>query len=233
MKFTWIGGPSFRLELGPYIIIGDPVHADEFELDGVKVRRTHVLQPVETNDADLVLVTSARADHCDVDAIAKCHTDQIFGPEGVPAVIPIVPGDSRTVTKHDVPLMISPVPAIDGATGFFLNLQNSERPFSAYITGDVLYSDQVRHLQHERGHANLLVIHLGAERKGGALRSADAKEAMQIVYRMQPNAIAAVHHTSFSHYTEALSAFAEKIDLTIYENRLRRLKEGESFEKNI
>jgi len=233
MKFTWIGGPSFRLELGPYIIIGDPVHADEFDLDGVKVRRTHVLQPVETNDADLVLVTSARADHCDVDAIAKCHTDQIYGPEGVPAAIPIAPGDSRTVTKNDVPLMISPVPAMDGATGFFLNLQSSERPFSAYITGDVLYSDQTRHLQTERGYANLLVIHVGAERKGGALRSADAKEAMQIVYRMQPNAIAAVHHTSFSHYTEALSAFVEKIDLTIYENRLRRLKEGESFEKNI
>jgi L-ascorbate metabolism protein UlaG (beta-lactamase superfamily) len=98
MKFTWIGGPSFRLELGPYIIIGDPVHAEEFELDGMRVRRTHVLQPVETNDADLVLVTSARADHCDVDAIARCHTDQIYGPEGVPAAIQIAPGDSVTVT---------------------------------------------------------------------------------------------------------------------------------------
>ncbi len=233
MKFTWIGGPSFRLELGPYIIIGDPVHVDEFDLDGMRVRRTHVLQPVETNDADLVLVTSARTDHCDVDAIAKCHTDQIYGPLGVPAAIPVVAGESVTVTKKDVPLMISPVPGADGAMGFFLNLMNSERPFSAYITGDVLYSDQVRRLQIERGHSNLLVMYLGAEHKNGALRSADAKEAMQIVYRMQPNAIAAVHHTSFSHYTEPVSAFVEKINLTIYENRLRRLREGESFEKNI
>ena len=233
MKFTWIGGPSFRLELGPYIIIGDPVHADEFELDGMRVRRTHVLQPVETNDADLVLVTSSRADHCDGEAIAKCHTDQIYGPEGVPAAIQIAPGDSRTVTKNDVPLVISPVPGVDGATGFFLNLVNKERPFTAYITGDVLYSDQVRHLQVERGHSNLLVMYLGAEKRNGALRSADSKEAMQIVYRMQPNAIAAVHHTSFSHYTEPVSAFVEKIDLTIYENRLRRLREGESFEKNV
>jgi hypothetical protein len=30
-----------------------------------------------------------------------------------------------------------------------------------------------------------------------------------------------------------VSAFVEKINLTIYENRLRRLREGESFEKNI
>jgi hypothetical protein len=151
MKFTWIAGPSFRLQLGPYVIIGDPVHADEFELDGTSVRRTHVLQPVETNDADLVLVTSARADHCDAGAIARCHTDQIYGPAGVPAAIQIAPGDSRR-DQNDVPLTISPVPGTDGAMGFFLNLMNSERPFSAYITGDVLYSDEVRRLQIERGH---------------------------------------------------------------------------------
>jgi hypothetical protein len=50
---------------------------------------------------------------------------------------------------------------------------------------------------------------------------------------MQPNAIAVVHHSSFSHYTEPIAPFIEKINLTIYENRLRRLREGESFEKNI
>jgi L-ascorbate metabolism protein UlaG (beta-lactamase superfamily) len=233
MKFTWIGGPSFRLELGPYVIIGDPVHRDQFELDGKQVTRTHLLQPVETNDADLVLVTSARADHCDVEAIAKCHTDQIYGPAGVPAAIQIPAGDSVTVTKNDVPLQIFFVPGFDGSTGFYLFLHSSERPFTVYVTGDTLYSDNTRHLQQTHGYANLLVIHAGAERRGDALRSADAKEAMQIVYRMQPNAIAAVHHSSFSHYTEPIAPFIEKINLTIYENRLRRLREGESFEKNI
>jgi hypothetical protein len=76
-------------------------------------------------------------------------------------------------------------------------------------------------------------MYIGAERQNGALHSADGKEAMQIVYRMQPNAIAAVHHSSFSHYTEPIAPFIEKINLTIYENRLRRLKEGESFDKNV
>jgi L-ascorbate metabolism protein UlaG (beta-lactamase superfamily) len=233
MKFTWIGGPSFRLELGPFIIIGDPVHADEFELDGVKVKRTHVLQPVETNDADLVLVTSARADHFDPDAVAKCHTDQVFGGSGVPHAKHVAPGESQSVIKDNVELVVTSVPANDGATGYFLRLISSERPFSAYITGDTLYSDHTRELQRTHGYANLLVMYAGAERHGAALRSADGKEAMQIVYRMQPNAIAAVHHTSFSHYTEPISAFVEKINLTIYENRLRRLREGESFEKAV
>src|SRR4030095_4505307 len=102
MKCTWIGGPSFRLALGPFIIIGDPVHADEFDLDGVRVTRKGVLQPVETNDADLVLVTSARADHCDAAAIARCGTNQIFGVEGVPGATLIAAGDSHTLTRNDV-----------------------------------------------------------------------------------------------------------------------------------
>jgi L-ascorbate metabolism protein UlaG (beta-lactamase superfamily) len=76
-------------------------------------------------------------------------------------------------------------------------------------------------------------LYVGAERTGGRPVSADAKEAMQIVYRMQPNAIAAVHHSTFSHYTEPITPLVEKLSLTIYEKRLRRLREGESFEKVI
>jgi hypothetical protein len=56
---------------------------------------------------------------------------------------------------------------------------------------------------------------------------------MQLVYRMQPNAIAAVHHDTFSHYTETIDPFIERIGLTIYEKRLRVLRGGESFEKTI
>jgi len=96
-----------------------------------------------------------------------------------------------------------------------------------------LFSDHTRELQQTHGYSNLLVVYAGAERHGSALHSADSKEAMQIVYRMQPNAIAVVHHSSFSHYTEPIAPFIEKINLTIYENRLRRLHEGESFEKNV
>ena len=96
-----------------------------------------------------------------------------------------------------------------------------------------MFSDATREIQRTHGYSNLLVVHIGAERIGGRLVSADAKEAMQIVYRMQPNAIAAVHHSTFSHYGEPIAPFLDKISLTIYEKRLRRLREGESFEKVI
>lgn len=233
MKFTWIGGPSFRLELGPFVIVGDPVLVDRFELDGAEVRRVNALPSVDVAGADLVLVTSARPDHCDAAAIARCGTSEIFGIEGVPGATLLSHDEPRTLTKGEAGLIVSPVAAGDGSTGFFLKLVREGRPFTAYITGDGSFGEHTRELQRTQGYSNLLVIHVGAERAHNTLRSADAKEAMQIVYRMQPNAIAAVHHSTFSHYTEPIGPFVEKIGLTIYENRLRRLREGESFEKTI
>lgn len=233
MKFTWIGGPSFRLELGPFVIVGDPVLVGRFDLEGAGVRRMNPLPAVDVLDADLVLVTSARADHCDPAAIARCSTNEILGVEGVPGAAVLAPNEARTMTKQDSGLVISPVVAEAGGTGFFLRLLQDSRSFTVYVTGDVLFSDHTRELQRLHGYANLLVLHVGAEKSGVKLRSADAKEAMQIVYRMQPNAIAAVHHSTFSHYTEPVSAFEERIGLTIYENRLRRLREGGSFEKTV
>ena len=197
------------------------------------VKRHGVLPPVDITGADLVLVTSSRADHFDAEAVAKCHADLVFGAEGVPRATVIAPGDNRSVTKDNTELVITAVPGNDGAMGYFLRLVQGERSFTTYITGDACFTEHTRELQRTHGYSNLLVIHVGAERSGAALRSADAKEAMQIVYRMQPNAIAAVHHSTFSHYTEPIAPFIEKIGLTIYENRLRNLREGESFEKNI
>ena len=103
--------------------------------------------------------------------------------------------------------------------------------YTAYCTGDAMWSDEVRRVQRELGYANVLIQHIGAEGGAGALTSPDGKEAMQFVYRMQPNAVVAVHHSTFSHYTEGPEPFAEHISRTIYEKRLQPLAQGESLTK--
>lgn len=237
MKFTWIGGPTFLLELGPFCVAGDPVLRDTFELEGAgPVRRLAPLAPVALDDTDAVLVTSPRADHCDAAAVARFGAGTVLVPAGanVTGATTIAPGASVRLEKGAAALAISAVPAGPDAVGYFLRLEAGARPFTAYITGDTIFSEDTRAIQRAHGYSNLLVIHAGAERApDGTLRSADAMEAMQIVYRMQPNAIAAIHHGTFSHYTEPLAPLVEKIGLTIYEKRLRVLREGESFEKVI
>jgi L-ascorbate metabolism protein UlaG (beta-lactamase superfamily) len=142
---------------------------------------------------------------------------------------------SIRLEKAGMTLSITAVPAgiaTERDNGYFLRLEGGAQPVTAYVTGDARFSEATRELQRACGYSNLLVLYLGAEQApSGAPRSADSKDAMQIVYRMQPNAIAAVHHSTFSHYTEPIEPLLEKISLTIYEKRLRRLREGESFEK--
>jgi L-ascorbate metabolism protein UlaG (beta-lactamase superfamily) len=239
MKFTWIGGASFVLELGPFRIVGDPVLRDDLELEGTgRVARLSPVTGVATAGADVVLVTSLRADHADADAVAGCGAATILVPRGgesfAPGARAVAPGDSVPIEKDGTALAIAAVPAGTGNqdVGYFLTLGAGERPFTAYVTGDTLFSEDTRAIQRTHGHANLLVVNVGAERApDGSLRSADAKEAMQIVYRMQPNAVAAIHHSTFSHYTEPIDPLLEKIGLTIYEKRLRVLRAGESFQK--
>lgn len=227
MKFTWIGGPSFVLELGPFRLVGDPTHLRAAKASGL----------LDAAETDAVLVTSSRPDHFDPAAIARCAAGTVLVPAGAtatPGATEIAAGGFIRLEKGTAALSVAAVPAGDQGIGYFLRLESGARPFSAYITGDTVFSEHTREIQRTHGHCNLLVLYAGAERAAdGTLRSADAKEAMQIVYRMQPNAIAVVHHGTFPHYTEPLAPLVEKIALTIYEKRLRILREGESFEKVI
>lgn len=242
MKFTWLGGASFVLELGPFRLAGDPVLADRFQLPGVGevTRATPASVDALGGVADVTLVTSLRPDHFDAAALERRSAGSVIvpGPTKLANARVLSWGESVRLEKSGMKLSIVAVPA--GASkgtnerdnGYFLRLEGGPQATTVYITGDTRFSEATRDLQREHGYANLLVLYVGAETApDGSPRSADAKEAMQIVYRMQPNAIAAVHHTTYSHYREAIDPLLEKISLTIYEKRLRRLHEGESFEK--
>jgi L-ascorbate metabolism protein UlaG (beta-lactamase superfamily) len=243
MKFTWLGGPSFVLELGPFRVACDLVLTSQFELPGHgTVTRTATSSAPEAFTAvcDLTLVTSLRPDHFDGAALARRSVGTVVTPvaTNVASARTLAWGESIRLEKNGAVLLVTAVPAGSGNSssdrdnGYFLRLEGGAQPFTVYITGDVLFSEATRELQRTHGYSNLLVLYIGGERAtDGSPRSADSKDAMQIVYRMQPNAIAAVHHTTFSHYPEGVEPLLEKIALTIYDKRLRRLQEGESFEK--
>jgi L-ascorbate metabolism protein UlaG (beta-lactamase superfamily) len=242
MKFTWIGGPSFALELGAFRILGDPVLHDRFELSGAEVTRVRPTPPSAALEvvADATLVTSLRADHFDPIALERRAAGTVLTPVATQLAHArrLTWGESLRLERNGATLSIVAVPAgaSDGSNardnGYFLRLEENGNATTVYVTGDTRFSEATRELQRAHGYANLLVLYLGAESApDGTPRSADAKDGMQIVYRMQPNAIAAVHHSTFSHYAETLDPFIDKISLSIYDKRLRRLQEGDSFEK--
>jgi len=243
MRFTWIGGPTFLLELGAFRIIADPVFADRFTLpSGQDVSRAAAVPDVEIPAIDLLVLSCARGDHFDpgsIDRIPGIDTVLVPGADEsalgtVPARVQRALGPSEEIKleKGGEVLNVTATPASAGGNGYFFEHVTGDKRFTAYWTADTRWSNDVRDLQRQHGYANLLVQHLGAESDAnGSPISPDGKDAMQFVYRMQPNAVVAVHHNTFSHYSETIEPFRDLISRTIYEKRLRVLAEGESFEK--
>lgn len=240
MEFTWIGGATFLLEVGAFRILGDPVFADEFDMaPHGRVTRAAALPAADTSGLDAVCVSSFRRDHFDprcserLDAKSTLVCPPVVGADhGFGDARMLVHWSSIELSRSNERLAIRATPAL-GGNGYFFEHTAGEKTTTVFWTGDALWSDDIRRVQREYGYANLLILHIGREEgegPGGRF-TPDAKEAMQIVYRMQPNAIAAIHHHTFSHYSESVEPFAELIGRTIYEKRLRVLAEGESFEK--
>jgi len=82
LKFLWVGGPTFLLELGVFRVLADPVfgtgepafifrrHPATGE-DNVPVSRLTDLPPLELSGLDIVLVSQHREDHFDAAAAER------------------------------------------------------------------------------------------------------------------------------------------------------------------
>lgn len=239
--FTWIGGPSHLLRLGPFRVLSDPVFARELEMPRGVVERVAEVPDVDLSLVDAVCLSCLRADHFDPSLPERIPGAPIVTPRGsatprgdagLAGVRELAWYEEARLEKGGRTLAIIAVPACSKSgddNGYYFRFSADEGEYTAYCTGDALWSDDIRHIQRELGHVDLLIQHLGAEGGTQSLTSPDAKEAMQFVYRMQPKAIVPVHHSTFSHYTEALEPFARSIGRTIYDRRLRALREGESL----
>jgi len=242
MKFTWIGGPSFLLETGAFRILGDPVFSDSVE--SPQAVRNGERPDVDVQSVDVVCLSCLRGDHFDpalgqhisptAPVITQPRTaDRIRG-AGLHDVRELGWHHEIRMEKGGEVLTVRAVPARSGSgddNGYYFRHEVGGTHYTAYCTGDAIWSEEVRQIQQELGYVNLLIQFLGAEGGRGQLTSPDAKEAMQFVYRMQPNAIVAVHHSTFSHYTESITPFMENVGRTIYDKRLHLLREGDSLEK--
>lgn len=245
MKFTWIGGPTWLLELGAFRILGDPVFADRLTVPAGASTRTVPLPDIDLSTIDAICVSCLRPDHCSgavgdrVDSATPAFVPDGCRAQareaGLDAAEALAWYGQSTFEKAAERLVVTAVPAMSKSgddNGYFLEHVAGDARVTAYCTGDALWSNEVRRIQRELGHSNILIQHLGAERDGsGELTSSNGKDAIQFVYRMQPNAIAAVHHSTFSHYNESLDPFRDLVSRTIYDRRLRSLSEGESFDK--
>jgi L-ascorbate metabolism protein UlaG (beta-lactamase superfamily) len=201
-----------------------------------RVARAAPVPDTDLAQLDVVCLSSFRPDHFERGNAQRLGTKTplvsppAVGEHGFEDARLLVHWATMELRKDEERLSITATPAHEGS-GYFFRHDDAGTETTAYWTGDCLWSDAVRRVQRDCGYANLLIVHVGAEGGADGPVSPGGKEAMQIVYRMQPNAIVPVHYHTFSHYREPLDPFVDLLERTIYDRRLRVLREGESFEK--
>lgn len=259
MRFRWIGGPTFLLEVGRYRVLCDPVFgvgetAITLPSTGEKetpIARRVPLPEIELANIDCVLVTRNRSDHFDRAAADRLDQDQlIFAPgESIDHVVEFGLNNvstldwwqQYTLAESDETLTVTAVPTRrwrargkDEGTGngYVIAHTVDSRSTVIYTTGETRWFSEARAIKEVTGGVDLLVPLLGAVGAGGpeGPLTLDAKDTMQFVFMFTPKRVIPIGFNTFAHYTEKIDGFEERIGLTMYERRLVRLAEGETYE---
>jgi L-ascorbate metabolism protein UlaG (beta-lactamase superfamily) len=263
MKFRWIGGPTFELEVAGFHLLTDPMFGEgpeAFVMHGhpstgaevASIARLAPLPAVNVNRLDAVVVSHLHSDHFDAVAaqhlprgsrvVAPLHQAQDVLKRGFREAEGLTWWQTLDLERGDDRLSITAVPAqhshdevinaeLGLGNGYLFEYLSGETPVRVYWTGDTVWFDEMREIQERAGEIDLLVPHLGAVGIDGpyGMMTLDSLEAVRVIELFQPRWVIPIHHHTFSHYVEPVSVLEERLAGTPYAERLKVLKEGESF----
>jgi L-ascorbate metabolism protein UlaG (beta-lactamase superfamily) len=206
-----------------------PIHPSTGERDAPVARYTdppsRPLPPL-----DVVILSHGHNDHFDRRArellpkdtlmVAPPHVEPLLREAGFTRVRTLDWGQSMEVTgAGGARLTITAVEgdhAHDAALAAQLGKVNGYvlawGDYTVYWTGDsVIYDGQAETVA-RHGPIDLLLPHLGGVGGDGArgLRTMDADEAVTLIARVRPRQVIPIHHTTFGHYREPVSALEQR-----------------------
>jgi len=218
--------------------------------DGEPIERYASVPPLRVDGLDALLLSHTHTDH--FDAVARervpralwglAPADQVPRLEawGYEVIEGVVPGEEHHIERAGQVLRIRALPARhshDAATseelgnvnGYLIEHETVRRTFRLVWTGDTVWFDELPDAVLQRGPVDVLIPHLGAVGRGGpwGLMTMDAEEAARLIERVAPNRVVPVHHHTFSHYTEPVSALVDRLHHTRFAEALRVAEEGE------
>lgn len=119
--------------------------------------------------------------------------------------------------------------AVGKVNGYVIAWEGKPGPYRLYWTGDAVGDASMRQVAALHGALDLFLPHLGAVGSDGplGLKTMDAEEATAAVVALRPALVIPIHHTTFGHYREPVSAFQQRALAAGVGDRVRVLREGE------
>ncbi|WP_437629795.1 MBL fold metallo-hydrolase [Sorangium sp. So ce854] len=181
---------------------------------------------------DVILLSHNHADHFDAVARETLPKDVTFvlPPDAVEAaraagftrLIPLDWDGETVIPTRSGRLRILAVPAnhahdaaldatLGKGNGYVLRWEGAA-PYSVYWTGDSVFTDRMRAVAARFAPIDLWLPHLGAVGVDGArgLRTMDAEEAVAAAALLRARHVIPIHHTTFGHYREPVTAFVQR-----------------------
>jgi L-ascorbate metabolism protein UlaG (beta-lactamase superfamily) len=181
---------------------------------------------------DLVLLSHNHADHFDGVAKETLPRDVLFvlPPDAVEPMraagftrLSPLDWDEQTVVPTRagqlhilaVPARHSHDPELDATlgkgNGYVLRWEGTA-PYTIYWTGDSVFTEDMQAVAQRAAPLDLWLPHLGAVGVDGprGLRTLDADEAVEAALLLQPRNVVPIHHTTFGHYREPVTAFVQQ-----------------------
>lgn len=254
-KIQWIGGPTYILKLGSFKVLTDPMLGPKSkEAFRIKIHPTtgepnaaieRFSDPAEfdKSDIDLLLISHMHPDH--IDPLAAGILDKNLKAIATAAGVPTMQkwgftnaaalewNDTITLHKGEESLKITAVKSMHAreplnselgkGNGYIIEYSSGKSIFRIYWTGDTVWFDEIASYS-KYGKLDLFIPNMGAV--GNGKRGLDASQALKIITALDPKKIIPVHHTTFSHYAEPISALHSELSKTKYKKRLQHVPLG-------
>lgn len=237
IKFTWIGGATWILDIEGMRIACDPVLCpagtiQNYILFSSKRLNEPVFTDTDFQDIDLWLITHGHEDHLDQAGVAHIqpgatvitHQNALkkLQKAGLQNITVLRWGENRFYDIKGKQVSIEAIPAIHGVNplvarlaggvnGYWITVENPEHLISFYATGDtVLHKNVLRPL--EGCQVDVLIPNMGAVKQNSWLGPLTMSAGMlqEFMTLLQPKHCIPVHFGTFEHYVEPISEVEEQ-----------------------
>jgi L-ascorbate metabolism protein UlaG (beta-lactamase superfamily) len=127
-------------------------------------------------------------------------------------------GEARlTVTALEAHHSHDPVTdaQVGKVNGYILRFEGPDGRYTIYWTGDCVTFEGQNELVRRFAPIDLLLPHMGGVGGDGpgGLRTMNADEAVALIRGVAPRQVIPIHHTTFSHYREPVSALVQRMEV--------------------